>query len=91
MSEWISVEEKLPPQNWSVIVKNGKNICNHATYHYKKWYNWDRKLYKVTHWKYFPNDEPKIPVADLKAFMKRAKELRHQMQPKNFYCSSILL
>ena len=82
--EWTKIEDGLPPQNWPVIVKNGKSIIYSATYYRKKWHYWERKLHKVTDWKYFPNGEPKIPVKDLRAFFRRAEKYRNQMQKRNF-------
>lgn len=82
MNEWIDVNDKLPPQKWTVIVKNGKSVLGDVKYHYKKWHYWNRKLHKVTHWKFSENGKPKIPIKNMRSYLKKAKLYRNQMQPK---------
>ncbi len=86
---WIKVEDELPIQNWSVRVKNGKRMVE-AKYYRKKWYWWDRQLYKVTEWEKCPITYPKIPKKDLNDFFKRAKKNTHLMQKRNFHFGPII-
>ena len=87
-SEWISVKDKLPPQEWRVIVKNGKSILERVYYRYKKWSHRDRRLHKVTHWKYSEHSKPFIPTKDRRAYFRRCQKYRHQMQTRNFVIHS---
>ena len=88
--EGISVEDELPPQNWRVIVKNGKKIVPNVTYHYKKWHHWDRKLHKVTHWKYPEDRRPSIPPKEMRAYLRRAEKYRHQMKTRTLKTGPII-
>jgi hypothetical protein len=88
--EWISVEDELPPQNWKVIVKNGKTIVDNVTYHYKKWHHWSRKLHQVTHWKYAAGRRPSIPPKEMRAYLRRAEKYRHQMKTRNLKTGPII-
>lgn len=81
---WIKIEDELPIQKFRVRVKNGKRELPDACYYRKKWHLWDRKLHKVTEWFKCPITYPKIPPKDLRAYLRRAKKYRHQMQPRNF-------
>jgi hypothetical protein len=83
-TEWISVEDELPPQKWRVIVKNGKTIVDNVTYHYKKWYHCSRNLHQVTHWKFSEDRKPSIPPKDMRNYLRRAEKYRHQMKKKTF-------
>ena len=88
--ECISVEDQFPPQNWKVIVKNGKTIMDNVTYHYKKWHHWSRKLHKVTHWKFAQDRRPPIPPKDMRAYLRRSEKYKHQMQKKNFVAATVV-
>ncbi len=78
---WIKVEDELPEQRVSVLVKNGRKIYD-AYYSRKKWRRFGKQLHKVTEWKKDPVLYPKVPRKDLNAFLRRAKKYRHQMQKK---------
>lgn len=82
-SDWISIKDQLPIQKWGVRVKNGKKVVD-AFYYRKKWYWWDRKLHKVTHWEKCPVTYPKIPLKDMRDFLNRAKKYKHQIQKRKF-------
>lgn len=82
--DWISIEDELPPQSYDVIALNGKAVVYYAAYYRKKWYSWDKRLHKVTHWKYFEGRKPSIPPKDLKAFFLRAEKYKQQMEKKEF-------
>jgi hypothetical protein len=88
--DWISVDDELPIPEFTVYVKNGKRIVE-AKYYRKKWYWWDRNLHNVTHWAKDPVTYPKIPRKDMNAYMKRANQLRGQMQKRNFVVPRIFL
>lgn len=90
MNEWISVENELPPQKWSVIVKNGKLIVHNVRYHYKKWHHWGRKLHRVTHWRYSDHCKPSIPIKDMNAYFRRAQKYRDQMKKREFKTGGII-
>ncbi len=81
---WISIVDELPIQSFGISVKNGKNILHNAIYYRKKWYAYDRKLHKVTHWYKCPVSYLKIPHKDLIDFLKRAKKYKNQMNSKEF-------
>lgn len=55
---WISVKDKLPPQNYIVFVCGSypSNICNLATYTKNKWKDrYDNEtLENVSHWMELP-------------------------------------
>lgn len=80
--EWISIEDELPIQRMGIYVKNGKHIV-WAYYYRKKWWSWQRRLHKVTHWNKCPVTYPKIPAKDMRAYLRRAAKYKKQMQKKN--------
>jgi len=88
--KWISIEDELPPQGYTVMVKNGKTIVYSACYHYKKWHHWNRKLHRVTHWKYFQDRRPSIPPKDMRAYLRRAEKYRHQMKTRTLRTGPII-
>ena len=62
MSEWISVEDRLPEKNTSVLVSTDNGIVFQCLYAYDGWDLWEGNEVNITHW--MPLPEP--PNADMR-------------------------
>lgn len=56
VQEWISVDDRLPDKNTTVIVTTDKGIVFQCLYAYDGWDLWDGNEINITHW--MPLPEP---------------------------------
>ena len=59
VQEWISVEDRLPEENTTVIVATDNGIVFQCLYAYDGWNLWDGNEVNITHWQYLPQP-PKV-------------------------------
>ena len=56
MAEWISVVDRLPEKNTTVIAADDNGIVFQCLYAYDGWDLWERNTVNITHW--MPTPEP---------------------------------
>lgn len=54
VQEWISVEDRLPEENTTVIVATDNGIVFQCLYSYDGWDLWDDNDVNITHWQPMP-------------------------------------
>lgn len=54
VQEWISVKERLPEKNTSVLASTDKGIVFQCLYAYDGWDLWDGNEVNITHWQPIP-------------------------------------
>ena len=56
VQEWVSVDDRLPEENTTVIAATDKGIVFQCLYAYDGWDLWDGNEINITHWQ--PRPEP---------------------------------
>lgn len=59
VQEWVSVEDRLPEENTTVIVATDNGIVFQCLYSYDGWDLWDDNDVNITHWQPMPQP-PKV-------------------------------
>lgn len=59
VQEWVSVEDRLPEENTTVIVATDNGIVFQCLYAYDGWDLWDDNDVNITHWQPMPQP-PKV-------------------------------
>ena len=59
VQEWVSVKDKLPEENTTVIVATDNGIVFQCLYAYDGWDLWDDNDVNITHWQPMPQP-PKV-------------------------------
>ena len=59
VQEWVSVEDRLPEENTTVIVATDNGIVFQCLYSYDGWNLWDGNEVNITHWQPMPQP-PKV-------------------------------
>lgn len=59
VQEWISVKDRLPEENTTVIVATDDGIVFQCLYSYDGWDLWDDNDVNITHWQPMPQP-PKV-------------------------------
>ena len=59
VQEWVSVEDRLPEENTTVIVATDNEIVFQCLYSYDGWDLWDDNDVNITHWQPMPQP-PKV-------------------------------
>lgn len=54
VQEWVSVEDRLPEENTTVIVATDNGIVFQCLYSYDGWDLWDDNDVNITHWQPMP-------------------------------------
>lgn len=54
VKEWVSVEDRLPEENTTVIVATDNGIVFQCLYSYDGWDLWDDNDVNITHWQPMP-------------------------------------
>ena len=54
VQEWVSVEDRLPEENTTVIVATDNGIVSQCLYSYDGWDLWDDNDVNITHWQPMP-------------------------------------
>ena len=54
VQEWISVDDRLPEENTTVIAATDKGIVFQCLYAYDGWDLWDGNEINITHWQPMP-------------------------------------
>ena len=54
VQEWISVKDRLPEKNTSVLASTDKGIVFQCLYAYDGWDLWDGNEVNITHWQPMP-------------------------------------
>ena len=54
VQEWVSVEDRLPEENTTVIVATDNEIVFQCLYSYDGWDLWDDNDVNITHWQPMP-------------------------------------
>ena len=54
VQEWVSVEDRLPEENTTVIVATDNRIVFQCLYSYDGWDLWDDNDVNITHWQPMP-------------------------------------
>lgn len=54
VQEWVSVEDRLPEENTTVIVATDNGIVFQCLYAYDGWDLWDDNDVNITHWQPMP-------------------------------------
>ena len=54
VQEWISVKDRLPEENTTVIVATDNGIVFQCLYAYDGWNLWDGNEVNITHWQPMP-------------------------------------
>ena len=54
VQEWVSVEDRLPEENTTVIAATDKGIVFQCLYDYDGWDLWDGNEINITHWQPMP-------------------------------------
>ena len=54
VQEWVSVEDRLPEENTTVIVATDDGIVFQCLYSYDGWDLWDDNDVNITHWQPMP-------------------------------------
>lgn len=59
VQEWVSVKDRLPEENTTVIVATDNGVVFQCLYSYDGWDLWDDNDVNITHWQYLPQP-PKV-------------------------------